>query len=636
MSLSITHTPGIINPAYNTMYFNVYAIEHSTQNFAWTSDLTILGSKKPKPGLTLSDFVSEDLGSYIKQPTNGIDQWWDPSRVAQTFLTYNFIPEITCITPSGEECVAFLTNTLSFQNYNTDKTVQAADVQTYVFNGGDDRNDFRNFNTSAIGITQVDKPYNYIPNVSKADQSRFLTHFNERTVDLNDTGTLSCLNGIFSAQTEQYGTTSITATTDAFEFTTYKNGAQVLSWTMVNPYRNNPAYNALFGQHTRFNRVDIPAYPKNLDIDSTSWGFYDNYFSAGHFSMISTTPHGFEVGDVIYVNQDPGYTNASYQGSHIVNAVPSPFIVETSTPWGVSTPAEGGTAIKIVPDGCRLDLVDNTQIQYTAVTDNGSGYAVFHIDPIYDVSNIVPACWLTTTASALYPTDGTNTPTGQQETATYDFTTPNTIVSNMTFSGNESGFLLLRQRIPSSTQTFFGDIDEYKVQFTWLNNDAINNFWAPYGDGVTFKIEGRCGKHDRIELFWLNKLGAFDSMLFKGKNTKSIDFIKETYTKRLGDQAYSPYIYNVIDYKTTDFEKQNFNGYQDTKFTVSTGWISEMEGDRVIECMGSNVVYMYKDGVFIPVVATVQNVDVKTKDNEKLIYYTISLDLTYNTLSQRR
>jgi len=124
-------------------------------------------------------------------------------------------------------------------------------------------------------------------------------------------------------------------------------------------------------------------------------------------------------------------------------------------------------------------------------------------------------------------------------------------------------------------------------------------------------------------------------MLFNGKNTKSVTFNKETYTKRLGDQKYSPYIFEVIGYNTQDFEKQNFNGYQDTTFTVSTGWITELEGGRVIEAMGSNVIYMAKDGVYTPVIATVESIDVKTKKNQKLIFYTISLALTYNTLSQR-
>jgi hypothetical protein len=99
--------------------------------------------------------------------------------------------------------------------------------------------------------------------------------------------------------------------------------------------------------------------------------------------------------------------------------------------------------------------------------------------------------------------------------------------------------------------------------------------------------------------------------------------------------ANSPFIYNVIDYKTNDFEKNAFNGYQQTNYTVSTSWISEVEGERVIECLGSNVVYMYKDEVFIPVIITVDEVLVKTKDNEKLIYYTINLALTYNRISQR-
>lgn len=624
MSISITTTPGIITPAYNPMYYNVYNVNYTLDGFAWTEDMSIIGSKLPKPSTPDNDYTTASLGSYIKAPTNTYNQWWDPSRIAQTFLGYNFLPDITCLTASGEECVGVLSNTLSYQTTATDKSANDKTVSTYVFNGGDDRNAFRNFETSTVGTVQVTKPYNYIPNINYTSQSRFLTHFNTRTVDLNETGTLSCLNAVFSATTAEGSNVSITASTDSFDITTYNNGNVVNRWMIENPIRNHKAYDNTYTWNTSKNRVTIPAYPKNLNTNAP-WSFYDNYFVAGSFGMISLYPHNLEVGDTIYVVQDPGFLFSAYNGQHTVLTIVSDYIVGTSTPWSGSSPTNGGSAIKVVGDGCGLSLIDDTQLQYTAVTNN-AGFAEFNFTS--DVSNVKPNAWIFTSGSTVYPTNGFGT-----TQAKVSYTTPNKLLSNLPYVSNDTGFALVRQRIPSSTQQIFNDVDKYKIQFSHYTGST--NAFTAYGDGSTFDIKCKCSKHDWIELIWLNKLGAFDSMLFNGRNTKSIEFNKETMTKRLGDQKYSPYTYEVIGYTTQDFEKQNFNGYQDTSYTVSTGWISESEGDRVIECMGSNVVYMAEDGIYTPVVATIENVDVKTRQNQKLIYYTISLDLTYNTLSQR-
>lgn len=624
MALSITTTPGIITPAYNPMYYNVYDNNYGLAGFAWTEDISIIGSKLPKPSILIQDYHTVNLGSYIKAPTNEEQQWWDPSRIVQTFLGYNFLPDVTCITASGQECVGVLTNTLSFQTSLIDKSVNDLKVSTYVFNGGDDRNVFRNFQTSTVGTAQVTKPYNYIPNIVYPSQSRFLTHFNTRTVDLNETGTLSCLNGVFSATTVQAGNVSITASTDSFDITTYKNGNIVNKWMIENPIRNDKAYNNTYTWNTSKNRVTIPAYPKNLSTNAP-WSFYDNYFVAGSFGMISLYPHNLEVGDTIYVVQNPGFTHASYNGLHTVLTIVSDYIVGTSTPWAGSSPTDGGAAVKVVSDGCGVSLIDDTQLLYSAVTNNG-GFAEFNFTS--DVSNVKPNAWIFTSGSTVYPTNGFGT-----TQAKVSYTTPNKLLSNITYVSDDTGFALVRQRIPSSTQQIFNNVDKYVIQFSYYS--ASTNSFVPYGDGSTFDIKCKCSKHDWIELFWLNKMGAFDSMLFNGRNSKSIEFIKETYTKRLGDQKYSPFAYDVIGYDTQDFETQNFNGYQNTSYTVSTGWISESEGNRVIELLGSNVVYMAKDGVYIPVITTVDEVNVKTRANEKLIYYTISLDLTYNTLSQR-
>jgi len=629
MALSVVQTPALISPVYNPLYYTSYEASISLPGYAFTSDVEMTGSRFVTPETPFGQYFSQTMGSFLKAPTNGNNQFWDPSRVVQTFLSHNFSGDTTCVTPSGINTVGFITNVLG---YKTNSIVKSSTIKYsygYVFNGGEDRNDFKTYEQDAFHM------YKFLPNYFQESKGsgRFLTEYNTRTVDLNDTGTLACLNGTFSGRTSVNGSsvnTSIDATTDTFDFTTYKNGVVQGRWMMANPYKNTFLLSGVDGLSTAWNRLTIPAYPKNL-TSNKPWSFYDNYFSSGNFGMISLYPHNFEVGDTIFVNQDIPFTFSGYNGYHTIINIPSPYIIETNQGWLGGTPAEGGSVINVnAGTDCSLSLIDDTILSYRNVINNG-GFAEFLFNT--DVSNVRPGAEISTdsTPGPYVLNGGAINGTG---IPTCDPSTQFSVLSNVPYNGDDSGSMLIRARMPSATDEFFGDIDSYDIKMTYYSGDSMT--YLPFGEGCTYKIKDKCGKHDRIELFWLNKLGAFDSMLFNGKNTKAIEFTKESYTKRLGNFVDSPFIFDTMAYGNQDFEAQNFNGHQNTFLTVSTGWISEMEGDRVIEAMGSNVVYMYKDDVFTPVITTIESVDVKTKKNNKLVYYTISLAMTYNRTSQRR
>jgi len=95
---------------------------------------------------------------------------------------------------------------------------------------------------------------------------------------------------------------------------------------------------------------------RKYNIDSCEsyvfyWSFYDNYnaqsinpsYSAGTL-FSGATSHGYSVGDVIIINQDPGYTYEGYNGVHTIIQVPTPnmLIIDVSH---VSTPVNGGTTV---------------------------------------------------------------------------------------------------------------------------------------------------------------------------------------------------------------------------------------------------------------------------------------------------
>ena len=145
MSVSVTETPALITPAYNPMYYNVYdGTNWAVTAFAFTSDVTVYGPRLDGPTHNKQGlFYSEYMGAFYKAPTNGPSQWWDPARVAQTFLTHNFQPDTTCISPSGIGTVAWVENVLSQQDYNTSKDSLAKTLTNTIFNGGQDRQIFK-------------------------------------------------------------------------------------------------------------------------------------------------------------------------------------------------------------------------------------------------------------------------------------------------------------------------------------------------------------------------------------------------------------------------------------------------------------------------------------------------------------
>lgn len=81
------------------------------------------------------------------------------------------------------------------------------------------------------------------------------------------------------------------------------------------------------------------------------WPFHDNYnaqsinpsYSAGTL-FSAATQHYFNVGDIIIINQNPGYTYEGYNGTHTIIQVPTPNTIVINISH-VSTPVNGGTAV---------------------------------------------------------------------------------------------------------------------------------------------------------------------------------------------------------------------------------------------------------------------------------------------------
>lgn len=166
-------------------------------------------------------------------------------------------------------------------------------------------------------------------------------------------------------------------------------------------------------------RIETPVVVYSTDTVFDYFNFYDNYFDAGAVGFTSLTDtHDFQVGEQIIIYQLGGFTNPQYEGLHTITSVPDQYAFVTSTPFGASTPPEGGRAARassitaatinydffpnqlIKPAGSYSEEVFEDRAQYLFNTrysfySSGNSYnscTVLDID-----NNIVPFIYTSTT-----------------------------------------------------------------------------------------------------------------------------------------------------------------------------------------------------------------------------------------------
>ena len=133
-----------------------------------------------------------------------------------------------------------------------------------------------------------------------------------------------------------------------------------------------------------------------------------------------------------------------------------------------------------------------------------------------------------------------------------------------------------------------------------------------------------CTKYDNIRLAWVNRLGAWDYMNFRGKSMESISIESNEMESVPGTWNEATYNYNSWDRgKKTLFKKAT------KKLTINSDWLNEDEGAWLEELFTSNEIQILDDTytIIYPVVITDKAYTTKTSLNNKIkIQYTINLE----------
>lgn len=175
-----------------------------------------------------------------------------------------------------------------------------------------------------------------------------------------------------------------------------------------------------------------------------------------------------------------------------------------------------------------------------------------------------------------------------------------------------------------SPQTLTGGITQYKASTLYVGLKTSKYY--------TFNIVDDCSKNDTYQISWLNSLGAFDFISFNGTSSEELSWKRSEYKKRLGNISTST---SRWSYTGKDFEVSTFNTVESKEFTVNTNWLDDSESARVIEMLGSPVVYINSNDEWIPCNVTVDTQLKQTKNNQKLINYTLTFKPSYNQRKQK-
>lgn len=389
-----------------------------------------------------------------------------------------------------------------------------------------------------------------------------------------------------------------------------------------------------------------------------SW--YDTRWISGALGLTFSSPHPFQVGDIILLDKTDKSLNPQYDGTCSVVAVTSPTSITTDKSFGASSTAEGGeitdllrmsytSSINRAFNGTRQ--YDEINVNYTnnyvltGSTDSFlTSYNGVKRNYVYDLSTIsyiaatsgvIPTHAVFTFYNKITGIVGTygmtvsttasrvDVPTGYANfllNGDSGLTTP--FIFGM-LSGGENGYYTVRMATwssyPSGSPTYLSKPFTYSI--------------IPNSDSGSFGCSSPTAREfDLIQIAFLNKFGAFEYMTFALVNKRSIRVNRKKYKKVLN------YNYSMGDRGNTIFDMNVTE-----ELTLNSDWLNDDEALMVSDLISSPEVYIIQqypsnsstwtinNVKYLPVIVTTDSYTIKNTLNDQLFNFTLTVEMAFNT-----
>jgi len=157
--------------------------------------------------------------------------------------------------------------------------------------------------------------------------------------------------------------------------------------------------------------------------------------------------------------------------------------------------------------------------------------------------------------------------------------------------------------------------------------NRCTKYYYFYRYGTNASVDDRhqsCTRYDNIRLAWINRLGAWDYMNFRGKSKETIDI-------KRSDMSSVPGTWNssTFDYNNWEGGKSTLFTEATKKLTINTDWLNEDEAVWLEELFTTTTAQILDndEAIVYPVIITDKSYTKKTSVNNKIkIQYSVKLE----------
>jgi len=175
----------------------------------------------------------------------------------------------------------------------------------------------------------------------------------------------------------------------------------------------------------------------------------------------------------------------------------------------------------------------------------------------------------------------------------------------------------------SATATQSDDSDEI-VQYLWidlslsLNDSYIEIIWK--GQTTTLDITDEC-KYNPLDLFFQNKDGALQTFTLFKKQEESINITDSSFETNRGQasRGFHQFVRYGVQARTT--------------LTAESGWLDEDMNEVVKQILLTERIWSYDGVKYTPLNLKMTSQKFKTRQNDRLINYTMTFEKSYNEIN---
>lgn len=151
------------------------------------------------------------------------------------------------------------------------------------------------------------------------------------------------------------------------------------------------------------------------------------------------------------------------------------------------------------------------------------------------------------------------------------------------------------------------------------------------GEEMHFDIRTDCSKYGGRQLFWLNRMGGFDSWVFNGKETILQTANRKQFTKNHNAYATTP----SYGYSHQSRGISNYHTEYRRKYTLNSGLLNEVEAVVFAELMTSPQVFMLDDDSHLLAVNVLNDTyTVQKYVNDKVLMFSVDVEEAVGSFAQ--